>query len=88
MILPRTPPDKCVLAAEKICRKIHDSPVKIYNGLVVSMTISAGVGGVHAATADTSLEALIKEADAALYAANRAALAETVSLHPPIFTKF
>lgn len=93
VILPRTPPDKCFLVAEKICRKIQDSPVKIYDGLVVSMTVSAGVGGVHAATDDTSLEALIKEADAALYAAkragrNRAALAETVSLHPPIFTKF
>ena len=71
VILPQTQPQKSLQVAEKIRQKLNDSPVDIYEGNYVHVTLSAGVSGVNSALEDVEIEKLLKEADAALYEAKR-----------------
>jgi diguanylate cyclase (GGDEF)-like protein len=70
VILPHTPPDKAFRVAEKIREKVRDNPVRIHDGAVIHVTLSAGVLGVESA-AGFPLEQLMKRADDALYEAKR-----------------
>lgn len=83
VILPQTPPDKAFQVAEKIRQKVKESPVKIYGGTLIDMTISAGVIGVVDA-AGITLETLVKAADDALYAAKRAGRNRVVVFEPDL----
>ncbi|RJP45730.1 MAG: GGDEF domain-containing protein [Desulfobacteraceae bacterium] len=72
MILPHTTPANAWLVAEKIRRRVENTPTKITEDMVLKMTISAGVSGRYPATEHVQLEDLLKQADDALYQAKRA----------------
>lgn len=71
VILPRTIPAHAVEVAEKIRQKVKSTLFTVNGGTVIRLTVSAGVGGVDTAEGEISLEALVKQADDALYQAKR-----------------
>ena len=71
VILPQTPPDKSFQLAEEIRQKVMDTPVKIDEGVVLHLQMSAGVSGVDSVRDGITLEELIKHSDDALYEAKR-----------------
>ncbi|MFC0399969.1 sensor domain-containing diguanylate cyclase [Paraburkholderia rhizosphaerae] len=68
LLLPCTPLEDAMLVAEKIRNTIGDTPVDVQG---VSVPVTASVGGASARTGVPAYEALINEADAALYTAKR-----------------
>jgi len=72
VVLPDTTPANAWLVAEKIRRKVENTPAKISEDMVLEMTISAGVSGLYPSTDCFELEDLLKQADDALYQAKRA----------------
>jgi diguanylate cyclase (GGDEF)-like protein len=67
IVLPETDPDAAAALAEKLRRIIGGSEVRLPSGEVVSVTMSAGVAG---GLGDVlRLDALVRDADAALYSA-------------------
>jgi diguanylate cyclase (GGDEF)-like protein len=72
VVLPDTTPANAWLVAEKIRRKVENTPAKISEDMVLEMTISAGVSGLYPSTECVELEDMLKQADDALYQAKRA----------------
>ncbi|HEY3600031.1 MAG TPA: diguanylate cyclase [Paraburkholderia sp.] len=68
LLLPCTPLEDAMLVAEKIRNTIGDQSVDVQG---VSVPVTASVGGAAARTGVPAYEALINEADAALYTAKR-----------------
>jgi diguanylate cyclase (GGDEF)-like protein len=68
LLLPCTTLEDAMLVAEKIRNTIGNTPVEVQNN---SVPVTASVGGAAARTGVPAYEALINEADAALYAAKR-----------------
>jgi diguanylate cyclase (GGDEF)-like protein len=68
LLLPCTPLDDAMLVAEKIRNTIGDSAVDVQG---VNVPVTASVGGAAARAGVPAYEALINEADAALYSAKR-----------------
>jgi diguanylate cyclase (GGDEF)-like protein len=68
LLLPCTTLEDAMLVAEKIRNTIGDTPVEVQSN---SVPVTASVGGAAARTGVPAYEALINEADAALYAAKR-----------------
>ncbi|SAK73135.1 GGDEF domain-containing protein [Caballeronia catudaia] len=70
LLLPCTNFDDAMIVAEKVRRAIGETPIDVQGGRV---PVTASVGAARARTGVTSsYEALINEADAALYTAKRA----------------
>lgn len=82
VILPNTPPEKSFRVAEKIRQTVMESPVRVYGGASIDMTISAGVSGVDSTTNRVTLENLVREADDALYEAKRTGRNRAVVFNP------
>ncbi|MDR3098357.1 MAG: GGDEF domain-containing protein [Paraburkholderia sp.] len=82
LLLPCTPLDDALHVAEKIRRTIGDAPVQV-QGVVVPVT--ASVGAAAARPGATGYEAMINEADAALYSAKRQGRNRSVALFHEIF---
>ena len=71
VIMPDTRGDKACFAAERVRRSIAQAPFRIADrDLGLEVTVSAGVATDE--TGDTSIEALLKQADDALYRAKKA----------------
>ncbi|ALL68179.1 diguanylate cyclase with PAS/PAC sensor [Paraburkholderia caribensis MBA4] len=68
LLLPCTPLEDAMLVAEKIRNTIGDTPVDVQG---VDVPVTASVGGASARAGVPAYEALINEADAALYSAKR-----------------
>jgi diguanylate cyclase (GGDEF)-like protein len=68
LLLPCTPLEDAMLVAEKIRNTIGEMPIDVHG---VSVPVTASVGGASARTGVPAYEALINEADAALYTAKR-----------------
>ena len=68
LLLPCTPLEDAMLVAEKIGHTIGDTPVDVQG---VDVPVTASVGGAAARAGVPAYEALINEADAALYSAKR-----------------
>jgi len=68
LLLPCTPLEDAMLVAEKIRNTIGDKPVDVQG---VDVPVTASVGGASARAGVPAYEALINEADAALYSAKR-----------------
>ncbi|GAB2896391.1 diguanylate cyclase [Paraburkholderia jirisanensis] len=68
LLLPCTTLEDAMLVAEKIRNTIGNTPVEVQSN---SVPVTASVGGAAARTGVPAYEALINEADAALYAAKR-----------------
>jgi diguanylate cyclase (GGDEF)-like protein len=68
LLLPCTPLEDAMLVAEKIRNTIGDTPVDVQG---VDVPVTASVGGAAARVGVPAYEALINEADAALYSAKR-----------------
>ena len=68
LLLPCTPLEDAMLVAEKIRHTIGDTPVDVQG---VNVPVTASVGGAAARVGVPAYEALINEADAALYSAKR-----------------
>jgi diguanylate cyclase (GGDEF)-like protein len=68
LLLPCTPLADAMCVAEKIRRVIADTPVDVQG---VQVPVTASVGGAAARVGVSAYEALINEADAALYSAKR-----------------
>ncbi|HWT35604.1 MAG TPA: diguanylate cyclase [Paraburkholderia sp.] len=68
LLLPCTPLEDAMLVAEKIRNTIGDMPVDVQG---VDVPVTASVGGAAARAGVPAYEALINEADAALYSAKR-----------------
>ena len=67
IVLPETDPDAAASLAEKLRRIVGGSEIRLPDGEVVSVTLSAGVAG---GLGDVlRLDALVRDADAALYSA-------------------
>ena len=67
VVLPETGPDAAASLAEKLRRAVGGSEVRLPDGEMVSVTLSAGVAGGQGELLD--LDALVRDADAALYSA-------------------
>jgi diguanylate cyclase (GGDEF)-like protein len=68
MLLSQTPPDQAMVLAERLRQRIAQSSMNRL-GQAVKVTVSIGVAGLGP---ETSMEGLIKEADAAHYRAKQA----------------
>ncbi|PXW15470.1 GGDEF domain-containing protein [Paraburkholderia caballeronis] len=68
LLLPATPLDDAILVAEKIRHTIGDAPVEVHG---VTVPVTASVGAATARAGVSGCDALIHEADAALYSAKR-----------------
>ncbi|WP_118184235.1 sensor domain-containing diguanylate cyclase [Paraburkholderia phosphatilytica] len=68
LLLPCTPLADAMCVAEKIRHAIADAPVDVQG---VQVPVTASVGGASARVGVSAYEALINEADAALYSAKR-----------------
>jgi diguanylate cyclase (GGDEF)-like protein len=68
LLLPCTPLEDAMLVAEKIRNTIGDLPVDVQG---MNVPVTASVGGASARVGVPAYEALINEADAALYSAKR-----------------
>jgi diguanylate cyclase (GGDEF)-like protein len=71
IMLPETPPDQAVLAAERLRRAIGETPYRLPSGASVDLTASLGTAGIAATTSET-LEDLIRAADRVMYQAKTA----------------
>jgi two-component system, sensor histidine kinase LadS len=69
LLLPRTGATAAARIAERLRLAVAGTPVEISDGIAVQLTASIGIGS--GASSD-SLEALVRQADAALYAAKEA----------------
>jgi len=69
LCLPETDAEGARLAAQRLRQEIHDEPA-VHNGMAVSFTVSMGVSEADSGMPDP--EALMKEADLALYQAKEA----------------
>jgi diguanylate cyclase (GGDEF)-like protein len=67
IVLPETDPDAAASLAEKLRRIVGGSEIRLPDNEVVSVTLSAGVAGGQGEV--LRLDALIRDADAALYSA-------------------
>ena len=67
VVLPETGPDAAASLAEKLRRAVGGSEVRLPDGELVSVTLSAGVAGGQGDL--LRLDALVRDADAALYSA-------------------
>jgi diguanylate cyclase (GGDEF)-like protein len=67
IVLPETDPDAAASLAEKLRRIVGGNEIRLPDGEVVSVTMSAGVAG--GAGDVLRLDALVRDADAALYSA-------------------
>jgi diguanylate cyclase (GGDEF)-like protein len=67
LVLPETDADAAAMVAEKLRRLVAVSPVALDDGSAAVVTLSAGVAGGMGGQLD--LDALIRDADAALYSA-------------------
>jgi len=67
LILPETGVDAAAMMADKLRRKVAGVPVTLEDGQVIAVTMSAGVAG--SCGRPLELDPLIRDADAALYAA-------------------
>ena len=67
VVLPETGPDAAASLAEKLRRAVGGSEVRLPDGEVVTVTLSAGVAGGQGEL--LNLDALVRDADAALYSA-------------------
>ena len=67
VVLPETGADAAASLAEKLRRVVGGSQVRLPDGELVSVTLSAGVAGGQGEV--LSLDALVRDADAALYSA-------------------
>ncbi len=67
VVLPETGPDAAASLAEKLRRVVGGAEVRLPDGELVSVTLSAGVAGGTGDVLD--LDALVRDADAALYSA-------------------
>ena len=67
VVLPETGPDAAASLAEKLRRVVGGAEVRLPDGELVSVTLSAGVAGGQGGVLD--LDALVRDADAALYSA-------------------
>ncbi len=67
IVLPETDPDAAASLAEKLRRLISAEPVDLGEGNIATVTLSAGVAG--GLGAHLRLDALVRDADAALYSA-------------------
>ena len=69
-ILPATDPEAALASAERLRARVRDCPVRLENGPAIPVTISVGVTLGHEGR--RSPEALLADADRALYAAKHA----------------
>ncbi|MFC4704358.1 MULTISPECIES: sensor domain-containing diguanylate cyclase [Paraburkholderia] len=69
-ILLDTPEERAHMVAERIRHALQDTPIDLDNGDTLTQTFSIGIARYDAA--EDSLEATLKRADAALYAAKHA----------------
>ncbi|WP_433706207.1 diguanylate cyclase [Paraburkholderia sacchari] len=69
-ILLDTPEERAHMVAERIRHALHDTPIELDDGDTLTQTCSIGIA--HYDEAEDSLEATLKRADAALYAAKHA----------------
>jgi len=67
IVLPETDVDAAASLAEKLRRQVAAQLIELYDGELVSVSLSAGVAG--GLGAHLRLDALIRDADAALYSA-------------------
>ncbi len=67
VVLPETGPDAAASLAEKLRRAVGGSEVRLPDGELVTVTLSAGVAGGQGEL--LNLDALVRDADAALYSA-------------------
>jgi two-component system cell cycle response regulator len=67
IVLPETDVDAAAALAEKLRRAVSGSQVRLAEGELVSVTLSAGVAGGQVET--LQLDHLVRDADAALYSA-------------------
>jgi two-component system cell cycle response regulator len=68
VVMPDTPPEDAMAAAERLRAKIAESPLAIVGGRPICVTASLGVA---ASVRDDESAALLKRADQALYVAKR-----------------
>jgi diguanylate cyclase (GGDEF)-like protein len=67
IVLPETDPDAAASVAEKLRRIVANSPVRLPDGELVGVTLSAGVAGGNGEVLRP--DALVRDSDAALYSA-------------------
>jgi diguanylate cyclase (GGDEF)-like protein len=67
VVLPETDPDAAASLAEKLRRIVGGSEVQLPDGVMATVTLSAGVAGGQGDV--LRLDALVRDADAALYSA-------------------
>ena len=67
VVLPETGPEAAASLAEKLRRAVGGSEVRLPDGEMVSVTLSAGVAGGQGEL--LNLDAMVRDADAALYSA-------------------
>ena len=69
VLLPGSPSDEAQAIAQRLCMHVAAKPVNV-DGVSIHYTVSAGVAGVAGVAGDVAgLDALMKRADTALYAA-------------------
>lgn len=64
LLLPRTPIETAYDIAERIRKKIMNSPISIDDGSTINITVSLGVAEMHE---EENINSIIKNADTALY---------------------
>jgi len=69
ILLPVCPPDLAGRIAENVRRAVEAHPFALPDGTVIHLTVSIGLAGYHARV--PSADALVKQADEALYDAKR-----------------
>jgi diguanylate cyclase (GGDEF)-like protein len=79
LILPETTPDQAVEMAERVRSLVAQSPLAIAHGQQVSVTISIGVAGARGSI--LQIDALVDQADAAMYAAKSLGRNRTYQFH-------
>jgi diguanylate cyclase (GGDEF)-like protein len=67
LILPETQPEEAFVVAEELRGLVMAEPLRIADGAVLQVTMSAGIAGGHGA--ELQLDMLVDQADAAMYAA-------------------
>ncbi len=84
LMMPTTSVERCAAIAEMIRRNVESMEFAIADGVRLHLTVSAGVAA--ASTAEESLDALLRRADHALYAAKRGGRNQVIvdSAEPPI----
>ena len=70
LLVPDTPPAVAIAIAERICKRIAQTPFVLANGIAQPLTVSAGVAELRDLT--NAMDSLVAHADTALYAAKAA----------------